>query len=126
MGRFRSQVRLGSWSALFAFALQFALSFGHLHLSGHATLAAAAPLIVLRAGQAPTDSPALPAAPSHQTDDSCAICSVTQLTGSSVPAASPALPLPAYFTPAQFETTSQLPLAPVRHLVPQARAPPLT
>ena len=31
---FRSRVKLGSWVALFALALQLALTFGHVHLDG--------------------------------------------------------------------------------------------
>jgi len=102
---------------LFALAVQFALSFGHVHvddLSGHA------PAQIETSG---TAAPASSDTPKHA-DGHCAICAIIHLAGALVPAIVPSLPLPAAFGRAQprttaLETPTQTPS------VFAARAPPL-
>ena len=121
----RSNIAFGSRLALFALALQLALSFGHVHPEDLS--AAAAPGVAAAiAGSAAADQspqptnhkPALPAA------DYCSICASIQLTGASVPSAAPVLPLPADFG----RLTRAVPAAPTSAVPPrllfQARAPP--
>jgi hypothetical protein len=104
---FRSNIKHGSRLALFALALQFALSFGHFH----GAAAQAAPVIQsgLTLSDA-VDAGGLPApaavdqsvrpqpAPNHDSDrssnDPCAICAVIALAGSVLFATPPLLLLP--------------------------------
>jgi hypothetical protein len=104
---FRSNIKQGSRLALFALAVQFALSFGHFH--GDAAQAAPA----TQSGAARSDLPSasgLPAAntvsqPVHrepashrdsdqQPNDDCAICAVITLANAVVFATPPLLALP--------------------------------
>jgi len=85
MNWFRSNIRHGSRLALFALAIQFALSFGHFH--GLAAQAAAA---IQQTSQQPSsnqDSDQQPA-------DPCAICAVIALANAALFATPPALALP--------------------------------
>ena len=81
--------------ALFALAVQFAVTFGHVHLdslkSAHATQVAAA------------DQAAMPLAKAHSkgqpsqssADFDCPICALIQLASTSAPSVAPPLPVPA-------------------------------
>src|SRR6516225_4030126 len=93
----RSHMRLGSWAALFALAIQLALSFGHVHL-GRGDPRSWGPLVLRWAAEpAPAlpDAPAVPAShkPAGLAGDLCIICSAMQLAYTV--AALPSLPLPA-------------------------------
>jgi Protein of unknown function (DUF2946) len=106
MNWFRSNIKHGSRLALFALAIQFALSFGHFH--GVAAQAASA----IQSGPAQSDSYAsgLPAVvatgqdaqqqPSSDRDsdqhpnDACAICAVMALANAVLFATPPVLVLP--------------------------------
>ena len=82
----RANIRLGARVALFALAIQFALSFGHFH----AIAAQTAPAIQSAQQQLPAPAPDSGQHP----DDLCAICVVTGLASTAMAAAPPALPLP--------------------------------
>jgi hypothetical protein len=102
----RSNIRHGSRLALFALAIQFALSFGHFH--GGAAQAAPA----IQSVTAPSDSftsalpvpdavtqsaqqpPATDHNPDQQTNDPCAICAVMALANNVLFATPPLLLLP--------------------------------
>jgi hypothetical protein len=91
---FRSNIRHGSRLALFALAIQFALSFGHFH----GAAASAAP--ALQAGAIVLEQSALPQqpAPDRDTDkqhpaDPCAICAGMALASTALFATPPLLPL---------------------------------
>jgi len=76
-------MRLGSWAALFALAIQLALSFGHVHLGG-GDPRSWGPLVLRWATEPPPalpDAPAVPAShkPAGLADDFCLICSAMQL-----------------------------------------------
>src|SRR5690349_20355841 len=85
---FRTHIGLGSRLALFALAVQFFLSFGHVHVG---KIAAATPG-ALTIAQAP-DRNGGPAPKPHTGADFCAICATVSLLASSVlPTASSVLP----------------------------------
>jgi hypothetical protein len=115
---FRSNIRHGARVALFALAVQFALSFGHFH----GIAAQAAPAIQSAQQQLPASN--------HDSDqhsgDSCAICAVIALANAVLFAPPPVLLLPqavefsyltADATPARLNSAS---------VAFQPRAPPLS
>jgi hypothetical protein len=96
---FRSNRKTGGRLALFALALQFVLSFGHIHRediygTGYGTGPAGAASITA----ALTFADRSPSKPSDQsskhTDDYCAICATISLLSNSFVAAPPQLLLP--------------------------------
>jgi hypothetical protein len=128
MGWFRSRSRWGSYLALFAVALQLALSFGHVHLkhdgpvSGHASVllgvhaSSASATAIDPAGK---ETPAL-------ADDCCPICTLIHLAGTLVPAAAPALSRLAVFELFPLAVAVEFDLTePHDHSPLGARAPPL-
>jgi hypothetical protein len=124
----RSNIRPGSWCALLALAVQFALSFGHVHraefpwVSGHANLAA---LTAGAASATGSDASAAPAKPIGLASDYCAICAVMVLANSVRPAAAPSSPLPAGNIGVRFRVQAEVFSATFPHRLFQARAPPL-
>jgi hypothetical protein len=95
MGWFRSNVRLGAWCALFALALQLALSFGHIHLDGLGRYPAGA-LPGSTSAQTAIAAPDEPAgAPtSHAGRDLCLVCRLIHLADTLLAAGAASLPLP--------------------------------
>ena len=130
---FRSHNGFSAFAALFALVLQFALSFGHVHLVGGGPSSAQAnlfaPLDDLSSAGAPDTSgaPAIPKKSQHRTaSDFCTICSLIQLAGTMLPAATPPLPQPIVLGRALLGRGDQLALAPSHRGLWHARAPPLT
>jgi hypothetical protein len=117
---FRSNRRYGVYSALVALALQFALTFAHVH-----------GVLPAPAAAAPVKLTALAALPDERPDtqggaaDFCAVCSLVQMASSSAPAAMPSTPLPALVNPTRLELLAGRTLAPSRQPLFQARAPPI-
>lgn len=119
----RRKQRIGAWAALFAFALQITLSFGHVHLDQLTSSASlAGSLLTQTASQ---DN--APASPSRHTgaNDFCAICATISLIASS------ALPQPASMAPPRATASawphdfdSTIPSS-ESHFPFQARAPPV-
>ena len=99
---FRKHVKQGSRLALFALAIQFALSFGHFHwgVAQAAPASVSAPIATADSGGDTIDALAMsqrsPA--SHEDDqqpaDNCAICAVMALAGAAVVSPPPVLLLP--------------------------------
>lgn len=129
---FRKHVKFGSRLALFAFAIQFALSFGHFHAIG----AQAAPAIGLTQADfgiataldaASETAKQQPSTPDNdqQPADACAICAVIALAGNLLLAAPPVL-VPPQAVELTYLTTDAafVDLNPAR-LPFQSRAPPL-
>jgi hypothetical protein len=113
----RANIRTGARLALFAFAIQFALSFGHFH----AIAAQTAPSIQSAQQQSPAPAPDTGQHP----DDLCPICLVTALAGSALAATPPALPLPqAVDLPPHTTGTAVIHVHAPRAAF-QSRAPPL-
>jgi Protein of unknown function (DUF2946) len=102
---FRSNVKYGSRLALFAFAVQFALSFGHFHgiaaqaapaIQAGATLTDPSDASSLRATDAVSEPAQQQPTSRHDSDqgDYCAICTVIALANNVLSATPPLLLLP--------------------------------
>jgi hypothetical protein len=102
----RSNIKCGSWIALFALLVQFALSFGHVHaiasvatspLKVRSTLSGLPSLGSVTAQVANTHAAPQPASnddPDKHSGDICAICAVMAMVNAALFATPPALPLP--------------------------------
>jgi len=122
----RSRTRSCAWLALFALAMQMAVSFGHLHrddlglppLARAAQFGVAAAAVHVAAGSDEQDR--YPAA-----DDYCPICATVALVAAAVPSAPPALVAPPPVSGVRLSPmAAQRPLSKTAHLF-QARAPPV-
>jgi hypothetical protein len=115
---FRSHSRGGACLALFALALQLVVSFAHVHLG-------TTPLTVGAVSAQVAADPAEQPGSNGLAVDRCAVCTLIQMAGSLVPAASPSLPLPVIASPlrlaAGIERERPASLPPLF----QARAPPI-
>jgi hypothetical protein len=132
---FRANARFGGKLALFALALQFALSFGHVHpediYGARATVSAAAHAAAVakaekpRPGDPSSKDPSSKDPSSKHSDDYCAICATMSLLGNSFVAAPPLLPAPQVFSRAveHVDNIAILVIAP-RRAPFQSRAPP--
>src|SRR5262249_46857098 len=127
---FRSRVRLCALLALFALAIQFALSFGHVHVPGIKSKVAGGIFFALLVPQPVADlgatapTPANPH-PKGYLGDTCTICTLIQMAGSAPPPVVAQLPLPlAVGEAAQFIAMS-VALDATPHTLAQARAPPI-
>jgi len=136
MNWFRKHVKTGSRLALFALAIQFALSFGHFH----GEVARAAP--ALRSGLADTDlaiaaalaaqeapSEAAPQPSNHDTDrnaSDCAICAVLSLANNFLFATPPLLELPQAVELLHLTTGAEFTHLGSLHPAFQSRAPPVS
>jgi hypothetical protein len=114
---FRTHIGLGSRLALFALAVQLALSFAHVHATdpGRAQVAAAS---ATEAGDVPTPKSDGPV------DPGCAICGLIQLGATATPSAAPALPTLVAPGHIRLAAADQFVLAASPRLLFQARAPP--
>jgi hypothetical protein len=136
---FRSNIKHGSRLALFALAVQFALSFGHFHggaaQAGFSIQSATAQAEAFYAKGLPAANRAgeatqQPSPSNHDSDgqpsDPCAICAVIALANAVLFAAPPVLPLPQAVELLYLTTNAEF-----AHLNParvafQPRAPPLS
>jgi hypothetical protein len=126
MRRLRPHLRLGSWAALLALAIQLALSFGHVHLGGSDTRSWR-PLVLRWAAGPPPALPDAPAAPANHKpagppDDPCIVCSAMQLAHTV--AASPSVPLLATVGQILLDPSGEVAIAKSPHRPFRARAPP--
>jgi hypothetical protein len=127
---FRTRSRLGSCLALFALALQLALSFGHIHLKDvlggtHSTASAEASTLASLSDE--QRAPTQPADGSHHEheDEYCAIYAINSLIGAAQHAEPPTLRLPLHTGHARHAPGYDSPLAELRHILFQGRAPPI-
>jgi len=121
---FRANARFGGRLALFALALQLALSFGHVHredIFGPSSAASAAAALPA----ADTSSPASSDQPSKHSDDYCAICATISLLGGSFVATPPQLPVPLVSHAAEPTDGIVAILVAPRRAAFQSRAPPV-
>jgi hypothetical protein len=124
----RTKVRFGAWCALFALAVQFTISFGHVHAPANTMSAGALPLSALADAGRPAalpHAPVIPAKPEGLGFDYCAICAVTNLAGSAVPAVAPTLPVAAVFHPVRFWPDADAAATAAPYRLFKARDPPL-
>ena len=126
MGWFRANKTFGGGLALFALALQFYLSFAHIHpedIYGPANLPLSSAAQI--ASPPPDATKLLPERASHHSNDICAICATIYLLNSSPAPQAPQLqPVALNSRPAEhFVRTSALFVA-ARRAPFQSRAPP--
>ena len=119
----RSNVKTGSRLALFALALQFALSFGHFHAA-----AQAAPAIQSGLSYALTtaDEPASNPDSDQRPNDPCAICAVIALANSVLFAPPPPLLLPQAIAFLYLATDAEFVHLSAAYPAFQSRAPPIS
>jgi hypothetical protein len=123
---FRSHIRLGSRLALFALAIQFALSFSHVHVYGAGVAIASAAASI--AARSPGTTGPEKSVPAHRSDapsdPGCAICGLIQLAATSAPATAPVLLVPTTAARSMVEARADItrPVGPPHRF--QARAPP--
>ena len=130
----RSNIKCGSWIALLALVIQFALSFGHFHPITSAPEVGAA-LSELSFGGGLSNQVAEVAfkrqpASNHDSDersgDVCAICAVMAMANAALFASPPALPLPQAIELSHPATRGEsVRVASVR-IAFQPRAPPIS
>jgi len=127
---FRKHLKHGSRLALFALAIQFALSFGHFHEAAAQTapigltdadVAHAAPAA---AGEAQQQQPSDHDIDRH-TSHACVICAVTSLASNFLFATSPLLELPQAIELLRLTTDAELAHLGSLHPAFQSRAPPV-
>jgi DUF2946 family protein len=134
---FRKHLKHGSRLALFALAIQFALSFGHFH----GEIARAAPAIQAALNDADGAIAATPAAPQGHSEAAqqqpsrpdtdrhgadCAICAVLSLANNFMFATPPLLELPRAVELLHLTTGAEFAHLGALHRAFQSRAPPLS
>ncbi|WP_291850230.1 DUF2946 family protein [Bradyrhizobium sp.] len=120
MNWFRKHLKHGSRLALFALAIQIALSFGHFHGAAPADVASHAQV------EAASETAQQPQ-PSHHDPDqraACAICAIISSTDSFVFATSPLLELPETVEPRYLTAKAEFAHLGPRHHAFRSRAPP--
>jgi DUF2946 family protein len=132
---FRSQIKHGSRAALFALAIQFALSFGHFHgiaaqaapaipsVSAQSDISYADEPVVTAASESQQQSPADPDS-GQQPSDPCAICAVMALAGAVLFATPPLLQLPQAVEFLYATTDAEFVHLSTFRIASQPRAPP--
>jgi Protein of unknown function (DUF2946) len=121
MHKFRYGNRFGTWLALFALAVQFAVSFGHVHVDGIRAVGSASAIVVR---QTPT-AQSLPLPQPADKDDYCAICASIYLAANSFVPAPPLLPVPLIAAAIDHIDRGAATFVAPRRLAFQSRAPPL-
>ena len=127
MGWVRPNIRIGARFALFVLALQFALSFGHVHFKALIGKPASSLLSAASAATPPAALPGVPVTPSKYPGfaDHCAICANMHLAASLLPAEPPSWPLPLVSRPERPVSHNEFELTPSPRDLFHARAPPL-
>jgi hypothetical protein len=117
----RTNRRFAGTLALLALALQFTLTFGHIHLRDFAGLPGVATAQAQPTASDPTGGPAT----GHSTDDYCLICATANLGGTLVLPSQIALALPVASTDTSYEHFCTAFCGRVDHALFRARAPPI-
>jgi Protein of unknown function (DUF2946) len=124
---FRSNVKTGSRLALFALALQFALSFGHFHAPAQAAPAIQSGLsYVLTTAGEPTQQPASDRDSDRKQSDPCAICAVIALANAVLFTTPPLLPVPQAVEFLYLTTDAEFTHLNSAYPAFQSRAPPVS
>jgi hypothetical protein len=126
----RSNIKCGSWVALFALIVQFALSFGHFHPIASAPKVGSAPsglsVASRLSGQVAEVSSKRQPGSNQDSGDVCAICAVMAMANTALFASPPALPLPQAIELSHPATRGEsVRVASVR-IAFQPRAPPIS
>jgi hypothetical protein len=125
MDWFRSRSKWGAYLALFALALQLALTFGHVHLDRASPISADRSIVAAAdawntAQVKPTD----PTDRHDRADDRCAICTLIHLAATLILAEPPSLPLPDISVGVPSEPPLAFDFPSPQHALFAARAPP--
>src|SRR5271168_3907629 len=120
----RSNLRFGSWCALFALAVQLIVLFNHVHCGQTACWTASQPAIGT-VGHGSADAPAQSNPPAPAAAEYCLLCAVIHLAGNVLPAVAPASSISAAIGPGPVWPDLSIVLAATPHQIFQARAPPL-
>jgi Protein of unknown function (DUF2946) len=133
---FRKHIKTGSRLALFALAIQFALSFGHFHgfaaaqaapaIQAGLSLADLAYIGTVAAPEAAQKQPPSNPDSDQQPVDSCAICAVMALAGNLLFATPPVLLLPQAVEFLYRTTDAEFAHLASVHPAFQSRAPPIS
>jgi hypothetical protein len=126
---FRSNIRHGSRVALFALAIQFALSFGHFHaLTAQAAPAIGSSATLAGAATAESTSPQLPSNSDsdRHPNDACAICAVMAMAHTVLFATPPLLLLPQAVEFLYLTTDAEFDHLNAVRVAFQPRAPPIS
>ena len=122
---FRARSKWGSCLALFALALQLALTFGHVHLERSAPISADKFTIAgTDASSRAHNPPADPTDRHDRADDRCSICTLIHLANTLVLAEPPSLPLPDVFERLPSEAALAFDFPTPQRALFAARAPP--
>ena len=136
MNWFRKHVKTGSRLALFALAIQFAVSFGHFHgeiaraapatevALSHADLVIAATMAAQEARSEAAQQPSGPESDQHAAD--CTICAVLSLAKNFLLATPPLLELPQAVALLQLATGAEFAHLGPLHPAFRSRAPPIS
>jgi hypothetical protein len=117
---FRSKLKYGSRIALFALAIQFALSFGHFHgVAAQATPGAVGQSVQQQQPSPDRDSDQHPS-------DPCAICAVIAMSNTVLFTSPPALLLPQAIEFSYWTTDAEFARASSVRVAFQPRAPPIS
>ena len=117
---FRSKMHFGSRLALMALALQFVLTFGHVH----PLLPTSVGTALASAAAASDGSGSRDPARNGVADFDCPTCALIKLTGTSTPSVAPDLPLPTSVDFVTLRPKAVFAPATAPHFQPKARAPP--
>jgi len=120
----RTNRRHGAWCALLAMAIQIVVSFGHAHrIEGFRQ--GALPQATAGIYNQLTNDPGDPTStPVRLVFDYCAICVVSNMGASMMPADAPAFGAPVDVRKVQFSPHAEATPSTMGHLLFQARAPP--
>ena len=120
----RSNLRFGSWCALFALAVQLIVLFNHVHCGPTACWPASQSVVgAIGLGSADTSAQPKPSTPAAA--EYCIFCAVIHLAGNALPAVAPTPSISSAYSVQRLGIDRSVVLAATPHQIFQARAPPL-
>jgi hypothetical protein len=119
---FRAKVRQGSWLALFALAINLALSFGHVHaVPGHSDAG-----LVVQAAAALSGNGGQSQDNDRHPDDLCPICMAAAALHSAMASTPPALPIEFASTSVEHAIATRVAIIEPRRAGFNSRGPPVS
>ena len=120
----RSNLKFGSWCALFVLAVQLIVLFNHMHCGPIACRPTSQPVVgAMGLGAADTSAQPKPSSPAAV--EYCLFCAVIHLAGNALPAVAPTPSISSAYSVQRLGTDRSVVLAATPHQIFQARAPPL-
>jgi hypothetical protein len=120
----RSKSRGFARLALFALAVQFVVTFGHVHLDGLFGGSAQAAAAIDQSAATPANAHTKTHKSQGAADFDCPICALIQLASTSAPSVAPPLPIPVMAGGLVLETSDETGVAASPLTAFQARGPP--